>query len=224
MTSKAEASFVCKSFGANLLPDKAPEVGVKTVLKKKQGDATLSLELNDATLRDPKSLKGLALVAEKPLGSGVKGELRVVPASKDVLGVVSIDKKWLDNDVTLKLAYLRSTKGDVVTIEETWKFDKQNKLVGRYNFAKEEAVFKYEHTRGSLKMAAEYNMQAEKALVSAEKKRGKNTFAASYGVQDQAATLSWTNKPLKVVVRGKAGSEGVKGVQATLLVTKEFEL
>ncbi len=33
-----------------------------------QGDATLSLELNDATLRDPKSLKGLALVAEKPLG------------------------------------------------------------------------------------------------------------------------------------------------------------
>lgn len=36
MTSKAEASFVCKSFGANLLPDKAPEVGVKTVLKKKQ--------------------------------------------------------------------------------------------------------------------------------------------------------------------------------------------
>lgn len=139
MTSKAEASFVCKSFGANLLPDKAPEVGVKTVLKKKQvrrgrgagqpslgqlagqsmastrdggcvpgrprsmvpsarstvapcllclwprashvarsanrpppaaaqGDATLSLELNDATLRDPKSLKGVALVAEKPLG------------------------------------------------------------------------------------------------------------------------------------------------------------
>ena len=33
-----------------------------------QGDATLSLELNDATLRDPKSLKGVALVAEKPLG------------------------------------------------------------------------------------------------------------------------------------------------------------
>lgn len=36
MTSKAEASFVCKSFGANLLPEKAPEVGIKTVLKKKQ--------------------------------------------------------------------------------------------------------------------------------------------------------------------------------------------
>lgn len=36
MTSKAEASFVCKSFGGNLLPDKAPQVGMKTVLKKKQ--------------------------------------------------------------------------------------------------------------------------------------------------------------------------------------------
>ena len=52
-----------------------------------------------------------------------------------------------------------SSKGDVVTIEETWKFDKQNKLVGRYNFTKEEAVFKYEHTRGTLKLAAEYNLQ-----------------------------------------------------------------
>jgi len=26
---------------------------------------------------------------------------------------------------------VRSAKGDVVTIEETWKFDKQNKLVGK---------------------------------------------------------------------------------------------
>jgi len=32
-------------------------------------------------------------------------------------------------------------------------------LSSRYNFAKEEAVFKYEHTRGTLKLAAEYNLQ-----------------------------------------------------------------
>lgn len=60
-------------------------------------------------------------------------------------------------------APVRSSKGDVVTIEETWKFDKQNKLVGRYNFTKEEAVFKYEHTRGTLKLAAEYNLQVRQA-------------------------------------------------------------
>ena len=68
MTSKAEASFVCKSFGSNLLPSGTPEVGISTVLKKKQGDATLSLQFNDATLRDPKSAKGVVLTAEKPLG------------------------------------------------------------------------------------------------------------------------------------------------------------
>ena len=109
-----------------------------------------------------------------------------------MLGTVSIDKKWLDSDVTLKIAYLKrcapggealvgegagagerdlharaagvgvgaslgssarisrpracsrsrtlpacprracSEKGDVVTLEETWKFDKQNKVVGRW--------------------------------------------------------------------------------------------
>lgn len=71
MTSKAEATLVCKSFdGPCFLPNKKPDMGIKTVLKKKAGDATLSLEFNDATLRDPKSLKGLALVAEKPLGGG----------------------------------------------------------------------------------------------------------------------------------------------------------
>ena len=30
---------------------------------------------------------------------------------QDVLGVVSIDKKWLDNDVTLKLGYLKRCVG-----------------------------------------------------------------------------------------------------------------
>ena len=61
---------MCKSFGSNLLPNGGPEVGVSTVLKKRQGDATLSLQFNDATLRDPKSAKGVVLTAEKPLGGG----------------------------------------------------------------------------------------------------------------------------------------------------------
>ena len=68
MTSKAEALFTFKSFGSNGLPSEAPVVGISTV--KRQGDATLSLQLNDSTLRDPKSLKGVVLAAEKPLGGG----------------------------------------------------------------------------------------------------------------------------------------------------------
>jgi hypothetical protein len=72
MTSKAEASFVCKSFGSNLLPNDSPEVGISAVFKKKQRDATLGLQLNDATLRDPKSAKGVVLSLEKPLGGGCR--------------------------------------------------------------------------------------------------------------------------------------------------------
>ena len=69
-TSKAEASLVVKSFGSNMLPTGAPTVGVSTLLKKKEGDTTLSLQFNDATLRDPKSGRGVVLTAEKPLGGG----------------------------------------------------------------------------------------------------------------------------------------------------------
>jgi hypothetical protein len=67
MTSKAEAIFTCKRFNSNLLPNDKPDVGINTVLKKRQGDATLSLQFSDASLRDPKSGKGLILAAEKPL-------------------------------------------------------------------------------------------------------------------------------------------------------------
>lgn len=73
MTSKAEASLICKSFGANLVPDRAPDVGLLTVLKKRADDATLSLAFTDATLRDPRSLAGVVLTAEKPLGGGRVG-------------------------------------------------------------------------------------------------------------------------------------------------------
>ena len=73
MTSKAEATFVCKSFGSNLLPAEAPQVGVVTNLKKKNGDALFTLTFNDATLRDPKSGKGAVLSVEKPLGGEPAG-------------------------------------------------------------------------------------------------------------------------------------------------------
>ena len=68
MTSKAEAALIVRSFGANLLPAANPDVGINTVLKKKAGDATLSLQFTDATLRSPKSRAGLVVAAEKPLG------------------------------------------------------------------------------------------------------------------------------------------------------------
>jgi hypothetical protein len=71
MTSKAEALFVCKSFDSNLLPNASPEVAVATLLKKKQGDATFSLQFSDATLRDPRSGKGLVVAAEKPLAGAL---------------------------------------------------------------------------------------------------------------------------------------------------------
>jgi hypothetical protein len=70
MTSKAEALFTFRSFGFDFLPNEPPTVGIATVLKKKRGDATLSLAFTDATLKDPKSFKGVVVAAEKPLGGG----------------------------------------------------------------------------------------------------------------------------------------------------------
>lgn len=68
MTSRAEASFVCKSFSSNGLPHEWGAPAIRMVLKKKSGDATLALEVTEDTLRDPQTMKGLLLSAEKPLG------------------------------------------------------------------------------------------------------------------------------------------------------------
>jgi hypothetical protein len=67
MTSKTEAIFTCKNFGSRWLPNEQPAVGINTVLKKQQGDTLLSLQFNDASLRDPRRGTGVWLAAEKNL-------------------------------------------------------------------------------------------------------------------------------------------------------------
>ncbi|KAL4444918.1 hypothetical protein ABPG77_003968 [Micractinium sp. CCAP 211/92] len=222
MTSKAEAALTFKGFGSKLVPSEVTGPGVNVQLKKRAEDFLLTLAFNDATLRDPKAANGLVLSAERKLGSGVKGTLAYIPAANDALATLQVDKRVNDSDLTLKAAY--QLRGDVFTVEETWKFDPQNKLVGKYNFAKEELVFSYEHTRGSLKLGAQYNLKTEKPLLSAEKKEGKHTLAAIYSPKDDAATLSWQLKPAKLVLSGKTGRRGFTDVTAKLLVTHEFEI
>lgn len=222
MTSKGEAALTFKGFGSNLVPSEVSGPAVNLQLKKRAEDFVFTLGLTDATLKDPRAGKGLVLSAERKLGSGVKGTLAYYPAAKDAITTLQVDKVVNNNDLTLKATY--QLRGDVVTVEETWKFDKQNKLVGKYNFAKEELVFSYEHTRGTLKLGGQYNLKTEKPLLSAEKKEGKHTLAATYSPKDDAATLSWQLKPAKLVVSAKAGKGGVKDVTAKLLVTHEFEI
>ncbi|KAL4448060.1 hypothetical protein ABPG75_005279 [Micractinium tetrahymenae] len=222
MTSKVEAAVIVKGFGSNLLPTEVSSPGLNFQLKKRAEDFLFTLGFSDATIANPKAAKGLVLSAEKKLGSGVKGTLAYTPSAKDALATLQVDKRVNDSDLTLKATY--QLRGDVVTVEETWKFDRQNKLVGKYNFAKEELVFSYEHTRGTLKLGGQYNLKSEKPLLSLEKKQGKHTLTATYSPKDDATTLSWQRKPAKIVLSGKAGKGGVKDVAAKLMVTHEFEI
>lgn len=222
MTSKAEATFTCKSFGSNLLPKDAPEVKVVTQFKKKNGDSLFTLQLNDDTLRGPQSMKGVVLSVEQKMKGGVKGTLAYMPAKKDAIGTLQVEKRVNDSDLTLKATY--QLKGDVLTVSETWKFDKNNKIVGTYNFAKEELVASAEHIRGSLKLGGQYSFKSEKPLLSLEKKQGKDTLTATYAPKDEAAVLTWQHKPFKTVLKGKAGKGGFTAESASLVLTKEFEI
>lgn len=219
--SKAEAGLTIKGFGSNLVPTEVSTPSAVVQLKKRSGDVLYTLQFNEASLQAPRDLKGVVLSAERKLEGGVKATVAYSPAKEDVLATVTVDKKVNDNDLTLKATYQK--QGDVFQLEETWKFDKNNKLIGKYNFKTEEVAFAVEHTRGSLKLGASYARNANKAVVSAEKKRGKDTWVASYCPMDEATLLSWQHKPCKLVLKGKAGQSGVKGVTATVLVTKDFE-
>lgn len=222
MTSKTEAIFTCKNFGSRWLPNEQPAVGINTVLKKQQGDTLLSLQFNDASLRDPRRGTGVWLAAEKNLRPGVKGTVAYNVGARDTLASVTADSTALGYNTSLKLAYQRNT--DAWVVQETWNADKNNKLVGTYDFSRRQDLFSYEHTRGPLRLGAQYSFKADKAVLLAERKRGVDTFVASYSVRDQDTMLSWQRKPFKAVVRGKAHDGGLKGATMALVVTHEFVL
>jgi hypothetical protein len=58
----------------------------------------------------------------------VKGTVAYNVGAKDALATVTIDRVVSGNDLSLKASY--QTSGNVWVVQETWKFDKANKLVG----------------------------------------------------------------------------------------------
>jgi len=65
--STAAATFTLKNFNG-ALPSGTPDVGIISILKKQQGDTTFTFAFSDASLRDPKTLTGMTVGVEKPLG------------------------------------------------------------------------------------------------------------------------------------------------------------
>jgi hypothetical protein len=128
MSSSAGATFSFKNFAAAVPPASA-DVGLATAFKKKSGDATFTFAFTDATVRDPASGKGAILTAEKPLGDGVKGLLSFDIGSRAPTAAVTVDRTFNGTEVQLKAVYKQ--KGDVLILEEQWKFNKDNKLTGR---------------------------------------------------------------------------------------------
>ena len=66
MPSTAAATFSFKNF-AGALPPADADVGIATVLRKQQGDATFAFAFTDASLKDPKSGQGMLVSVDKPL-------------------------------------------------------------------------------------------------------------------------------------------------------------
>ena len=128
------------------------------------------------------------------------------------------------NGSSLELKATYRQAGDVFVLDETWKLDSRNKIVGHYNFATEEAIFGYTHTKGDWSATGRYNFQKEASTVEAEKRHGKHTFVAAYAIKDEAVALSWRHKPFRATLKGKAGRGGVSAQAAMLTFTHEIEV
>lgn len=63
-----------------------------------------------------------------PRAAGVKGTVAYNVGAKDALATVTVDKVVGGKDLSLKASY--QTSGNVWVVQETWKVDKDNKLVG----------------------------------------------------------------------------------------------
>lgn len=126
MTSRAVATFSAK--GLDNPSKRGTDVGIATTLKKKLGDNTLTFQFSDASLKDFKSGQGVVVTAERKIGDGVKGEVKYDAGRKAAQGALTIDRKINGSDLSLKAIYQH--KGDVFILEESWKFDKRNKLSG----------------------------------------------------------------------------------------------
>lgn len=135
---------------------------------------------------------------------------------------MTLDKPLNGSDLQLRAVYKQAS--DEFILEETWKFDKNNKLSGSYNFASEEASFAYTYTKDDWSATGRYNFQKDTTVLEVSKKEGKATFGATYALKDQAATLSWAAKPFKAVLKGNVGRGGVKATQVVLVATHEFDL
>eukprot|EP00887_Chlorella_sp_A99_P004732 scaffold4.g4732.t1 len=187
-------------------------------------DTTLSFAFTDATLKDLKGGKDIVIGAEQKLGDGVKGAVAYNVGQKNGEASLTVDRKVGGNDLSLKAIYHQ--KGDVFILEESWKFDKNNKLSGTYNFQTEAATFTYTHIQGPWTAEGKYDFARDAPTLTVKRKQGKATLSAAYGLKDQAAALTTTMKqlitqrditiPEGVSVEVKARKVRVKGPRGVL--------
>jgi hypothetical protein len=158
-----------------------------------------------------------------PDADDVKAALAYDWHKKAATGAVTLNKAF-DNGSSLELKATYRQAQDALILDETWRLDANNKLVGSYNFKSEEAVFGYTYTQGDWAATGRYNFQRDATVLEVEKKQGKARLSAVYHPADGVAALNWNQKPYKATLRGTAGKGGVSAQGVIFAVTHEFEL
>jgi len=157
------------------------------------------------------------------LADGIKGSLSYDLDKHSAIGAMTLNKSLNGSDLQLRAVYKQA--GDVFILEETWKFDANNKLAGAYNFSTEEAQFAYTYTKDDWSATGRYNIKKESSVLEVAKKQGKATFGMSYALKDEVASVTWVQKPFRAQLKAKFGTNGLaKDPIATFAVTHEFEI
>ena len=143
-------------------------------------------------------------------------------AKRSSTAALTLDKPLNGSNLQLRAVYKQA--GDVFILEESWKFDANNRMTGAYNFSTEEAQFGYTYTRDDWSATGRYNLKSDVPSLEVAKRAGKATVTALYAPRDEALTLTWAAKPLRATLKGKVGRGGVGATSASLMVTHEFDL
>lgn len=131
----------------------------------------------------------------------------------------------------LDLELLWKEKGSEVELGAAYKLDKQKKLSGKYNLAKQLgiATLSYEKDGFTLEPSLKYDVEKQQShpVLAISQKKGADTLKASYDIDGEAGTLEWSRNPYKVIVRSTITHKGgfnAKPPMVMLQLNKDFEV
>lgn len=206
---------------------KGPFPGLTVTAKRSVKDVEFSLTVPAAKAAKEQSLNGTLLGLKKNWNDfETKATIDLGTKFKSA---GTIYKREFDTPGrTLDLELLWKEKGSETELGAVYKQDKQKKVSGKYNLAKQLgiATLSYETNGLTLEPSLKYDVEKKQThpILAVSQKKGADTLKLAYDIDAEAATLEWARKPYKVVARAGTHRNGLKAPTVMLHFNRDFEV